>query len=100
METFELHEIKDNFSRFVVSTTSETKHNHFEYTSDEFKEALQEWLKSPEVNATAEKLIKLVNQGVLPYLRPQHWKDACSVGADNLEYTLGMILDMGKHLLL
>ena len=60
----------------------------------------QEWLKSPEVNATAEKLTRLVNQGVLPYLRPQHWKDACSVGADNLEYTLRMILDMGKHLLL
>ena len=101
METLELHELKDNFSRFVVSRTSQTTHYHFEYTSDEFKEASQEWLKSPEVNATAEKLIKLVNQGVLPYLRPQHWKDACSVGApDNLEYTLGMILDMGKHLLL
>ena len=95
METLELHEFKDNFSRFVVSRTSET--THYEHTSDEFKEASQEWLKSPEVNATAEKLTRLVNQGVLPYL---HWKDACSVGADNLGYTLGMILDMGKHLLL
>ena len=94
METLELHERKDNFSRFVVSTTSQTTHYHFKYTSDEFKEAL-------EVNATSEKLIKLVNQGVLPYLRLQHWKDACSVGApDNLEYTLGMLLDKGKHLLL
>lgn len=98
METLELHEFKDNFSRFVVSRTSET--THYEHTSGEFKEASQEWLKSPEVNATAEKLTRLVNQGVLPYLRPQHWKDACSVGADNLEYTLRMILDMGKHLLL
>lgn len=95
METLELHEFKDNFSRFVVSRTSETTHYHFEHTSDQFKEASQEWLKSPEVNATAEKLTRLVNQGVLPYLRPQHWKDACSVGADNLGYTLGMILDMG-----
>lgn len=100
METLELHEFKDNFSRFVLSRTSETTHYHFEHTSDQFKEASQEWLKSPEVNATAEKLTRLVNQGVLPYLRPQHWKDACSVGADNLGYTLGMILDMGKYLLL